>query len=201
MEKTPDHYTNYTVPPLGSKLMISDRNVYAGEMATVVENRAGLLVRIDATGELVDLIHRNHFNVIRIGYGLSTGTKLTPMQYYATMRSTWHYTPALAAMATMAQFCDRSDYWTRIQRIANFMNGRKDPVNTRIAADKKFCGTISLDQMYNSICHDCLDMHHFHNGNQFYCDQAPVQENAPWPGHLNPEGYMITCPSFNPFVG
>jgi hypothetical protein len=61
------HYSNFTVPPVGSTLMISDLNVYGGELATVVENQDKLLVKIDSTGELVELVSRNHFNVINAG--------------------------------------------------------------------------------------------------------------------------------------
>ena len=64
------HISNYTIPPIGSKLMIADTHVYGGEMSTVHDNTGPyLLVCIDATGELVELVSRNHFNVIEIGPG------------------------------------------------------------------------------------------------------------------------------------
>lgn len=68
--KIADHYKNYTVPPIGSKLMISDLHLFGGEMTTVIENDKVLIVRLDSTGEFIGLVHRNHFNVIAIGTGV-----------------------------------------------------------------------------------------------------------------------------------
>jgi hypothetical protein len=69
MEETikESNYSNYTVPPIGSQLMISNLNVYGGEMATVIKDGDGLLVRINATNEMITLVNRNHFNVIHVG--------------------------------------------------------------------------------------------------------------------------------------
>jgi hypothetical protein len=69
MTKHSDHYTNYTAPPIGSKLMISDFNVYAGEMCTVIRNDTNLIVTLDSDGMELELVYRNHFNIIDVPEG------------------------------------------------------------------------------------------------------------------------------------
>ncbi len=60
------HYGNYTVPPIGSTLMISDLNVFGGELCKVIANEDRLLVTLDSTGEEIELVYRCHFNVIAV---------------------------------------------------------------------------------------------------------------------------------------
>ncbi len=122
---------------------------------------------------------------------------MKPITYYSALRTGWGYTPAMAAMATMAFFCKREGYWERTQGIADYLNGR-NPDTPPLLTNKTYTGMINLNQMANSICHDCTIMSHFHGGNQFKCHSANADQE--WPGRLSPKGYMMTCPAFTPFI-
>ena len=65
MSLRPDHYTKYTIPPIGSELMLTDQ-LWSGELGIVVENMPRLIVELVSTGELVELKWRNNFNVISV---------------------------------------------------------------------------------------------------------------------------------------
>jgi hypothetical protein len=65
MSLRPDHYTKYTIPPVDSELMLTD-DLWNGELGIVVENMPRLIVELVSTGELVELMYRNNFNVISV---------------------------------------------------------------------------------------------------------------------------------------
>ena len=67
-QQRPDHYSKYTVPPIDSTLMISSFHVFGGELCTVIENEDRLMVALDSTGEVIELVYRNDFNVIDTPY-------------------------------------------------------------------------------------------------------------------------------------
>lgn len=146
------------------------------------------------------------YNPVEPGQDLGYG-KMTPMQYYTTLRRDWHYRPPVALLATLAWFCDTDNYWARAQKLSDYLASRlpEDRQSSaverhNILADEqpRLCGSLEIGE--DDLCSDCLRLaYRLPTGELSDCSQ--IGSDRTWPCKLNSGGYTIACPRFVPIGG
>lgn len=130
--------------------------------------------------------------------------KMTPMHYYTTLRSQWHYRPPVALLATLAWFCDSDNYWQRAQKLSDWMASRlpEDRQSNaverhNILADEQERLVGSLEIGEEDLCSDCMHLdYRLPTSEPSDCSQ--IGADRTWPCKLNADGYTIACPKFLP---
>ena len=132
--------------------------------------------------------------------------KMTPMTYYTTLRSEWHYRPAVAALATLAWFCEAGDYWQRAQKISDFMATRLPEDRQSNAVERHHILADDQPDIYGAqnmveedLCADCT--HLAYRIQTWGKSDCQLVKHDSWPCQVNSDGYAVACPHFVPIGG
>lgn len=130
--------------------------------------------------------------------------KMTPSNYYTTLRSQWHYRPPVALMATLAWFCEPDEYWDRVQKISDWLETRLTPESSHIEhynvlSDRQAETRGPLHMGEDDICADCTHLaYRLITGRRSDCQRT---SQGSWPCRFNNDGNTVACPHFVPIGG
>ena len=123
---------------------------------------------------------------------------MNPIKYYTWMRKHHSYRPPHAALATLAVYCTKEDYWRRAQRMSDWLSKRSRHESAVLAhEDDRYTYTYTEPVYSDSICSDCTSLR-WVNPDEFLAQCEDARFGVEWPGRANEDGDIVACPYFRP---